>query len=642
MTLIGAPQFLCLSWLAWVACASSASAAPRNVLLLYDERLELPGLTALDAELGNTLASNSPHPIELYREEMDLSRFSSDSYKALLRGFLRAKYADKKIDVVVAVFGPALDFLLDYGGEMFPQTPIVFCGIDRKELGGRSLPPHVRGVLLKREFAPTLELALRLHPQTKRAIVVAGTSEFDKRLLGQAREELRPYEDRLDLTDMSALPMRELLNELSQLPPQTIVLFTTVFRDGAGEPFVPHEAAQRVSAAANAPVYGFLDQYLGRGIVGGNLYSTAAHGSEAAKLVMQVLADPITSAPPLVEPAVSKVMFDWRQMQRWGISPANLPAGSEIRFRDPTIWDQYRDQIILTIAAVLVQAALIGWLVFEHRRRHLAEVQSRRSMAELTVMNRRSAAGELSASIAHEVNQPLAAIATWSSAASRWLSAETPDLKEVRACLEQVATETHRAADIISSVRAMFRRDASERLPVDINKLILSVLSIVRIDLERSGVVVQLLLGDRLATVMGDKVQLQQVVLNLVMNAMEAMHLVQLRVLKVQTVQTKAGTVQVSIEDTGTGIDPSHVKRIFEPLFTTKTRGTGMGLAICCSIIESHEGRISASPGTNGGSIFRFELPADSDEPSAGLRAEGAGGRGSGPAGGAQAVEPNR
>ena len=173
---------------------------------------------------------------------------------------------------------------------------------------------------------------------------------------------------------------------------------------------------------------------------------------------------------------------------------------------------------------------------------------------------------------------------------------------------------SHRASDIVTSVRAMFKKDTNEKLPVDINGLILTVLAIVRIDLQKNGVELQTQLDERVLIVEGDKVQLQQVVLNLVMNAIEAMQPVRPRVLKVKSEQSKPGLVHVSIEDTGTGIDPSNLDRIFSALFTTKERGMGMGLSICHSIIENHNGRIWVSPGVIRGSIFQFELPTKSDK----------------------------
>jgi C4-dicarboxylate-specific signal transduction histidine kinase len=259
-----------------------------------------------------------------------------------------------------------------------------------------------------------------------------------------------------------------------------------------------------------------------------------------------------------------------------------------------------------------VQAASILWLIYEYRRRHHAEIQSRNSIAELTHMNRMATAGELSASIAHEVNQPLMGISTRASAALRWMRADKPDFQKVVDALEHIVTASHRAADVVASVRAMFRKDSSQKLPTDVNGLILTVLSIARIELEKYKVDVQTHLDEQLPIVQGDKVQLQQVALSLVMNAIDAMQLVHRRALRVRT-QANAGKIIVSFENTGTGIDPSKLDQIFKPLFTSKASGMGMGLAICQSIIESHDGRIWASPAATRGSIFQFELPAMSD-----------------------------
>src|SRR5262249_11749490 len=164
---------ICTGWRVWVGSALPASCATRRVVLLFDERPELPGLAQLQADLVRELASNSADRIEIYNETMDQSRFGPNDYQPLLRDFLRAKYPEKKIDVVIAVLAPSLDFLLNYGAIIFPETPIVFCGIDKTELCNRLLPPHVRGILLKREFAPTVEIALGLHPKTERASLPA-------------------------------------------------------------------------------------------------------------------------------------------------------------------------------------------------------------------------------------------------------------------------------------------------------------------------------------------------------------------------------------------------------------------------------------------------------------------------------------
>jgi C4-dicarboxylate-specific signal transduction histidine kinase len=309
--------------------------------------------------------------------------------------------------------------------------------------------------------------------------------------------------------------------------------------------------------------------------------------------------------PPPVQ--FASPMFDWREMQRWGISENRLPPGSKILFRNPTAWEQYRAYILAFIAAILIQSALISWLLYEHWRRQRAEVLARNTMSELTHVNRMATVSQLSASIAHEVRQPLAGIVANAQAALRWL--EKPNVEEVRESLKGIESEGFRASEIITNLRAMFKSDVQEKTLVDINKLVSSVLALVVIDLQKHEIDLQTQLDDRISNVLGNQVQLQQLILNLVMNAIESMSSLQTRVLCIKTGLSQSNKVHVSIEDTGTGIKPSDLARVFKPMFTTKARGMGMGLSICQSIIENHDGRIWVSPGANGGSIFQFELP---------------------------------
>ena len=231
------------------------------------------------------------------------------------------------------------------------------------------------------------------------------------------------------------------------------------------------------------------------------------------------------------------------------------------------------------------------------------------AMSELTQVNRVATAGALSATIAHEINQPLTGMVTGINAALRWLSRENPDIDRARNALGLAATAGLRAGEIITNVRAMFKSDSHEIIPTDVNKLIRTVLALVYMDLRKHSIEYQESLGEQLPPVMGNEVQLQQVILNLVMNAIEAMKSADHRALSIKSESSGHDSIRVSIEDTGSGIDPSNRDRIFKPLFTTKAQGMGMGLAICRAIIESHNGKIWASAGASRGAIFQFELP---------------------------------
>ena len=232
-----------------------------------------------------------------------------------------------------------------------------------------------------------------------------------------------------------------------------------------------------------------------------------------------------------------------------------------------------------------------------------------RTMAELTHLNRIATAGVLSASIAHEINQPLTGIVITASAARRWLALREPSIAEAQAALDQIESDGHRAGEIVASLRGMFKRETQARKPIDINEQIFTVLAIVRHELQEHGVELRTELDESLRALEGDRVQLQQVVLNLVMNAIEAMQSAAPRILSIRSCVSKQNFVHVAVEDTGTGIDPSNHNHIFNPMFTTKERGMGIGLSICRSIIESHNGRIWVTRGIDKGSIFQFELP---------------------------------
>ena len=249
--------------------------------------------------------------------------------------------------------------------------------------------------------------------------------------------------------------------------------------------------------------------------------------------------------------------------------------------------------------------------------RKLAEAREKVLMAELTYMNRVATAGELTASIAHEVNQPLTGIATKASAALRWLAAEKPDMDRVRDVLDQIESASYLASAIITNVKSMFSKENHDKAEIDINKLISTVMNLVSVDLRKHRIELKMELDDQLPPVLANHVQLQQVILNLVMNAIDAMRSVQSRVLSAKSSLNGRNSVHVSIEDTGIGIDPTNIDRIFERLFTTKRNGMGMGLSICHSIIENHGGRIWASPAVGRGSIFQFELPINAGEPGA-------------------------
>lgn len=241
-----------------------------------------------------------------------------------------------------------------------------------------------------------------------------------------------------------------------------------------------------------------------------------------------------------------------------------------------------------------------------------ARDRERSEQAELTRVARLTALGTMTASIAHEINQPLAAIVAHGNAAQRWLSAARPDLDEARAALKSIINDGHRASQVIGSLRAMFQKEQREKAECQLNQVIEDALRLVHSELRKQGVLVWTELPAELPPVVADRIQLLQVFMNLIRNAMEAMDGVRGRtkLLMIRSSIHEPETVTVIFEDTGTGIDPGETERIFDALFTTKSSGTGLGLTICRSIVEAHGGRLWALPRVPHGTAFHVVLPS--------------------------------
>lgn len=258
----------------------------------------------------------------------------------------------------------------------------------------------------------------------------------------------------------------------------------------------------------------------------------------------------------------------------------------------------------------------VGEVMAQALVRKRSEAALRTTQSELARVSALNAVGQMAASIAHEINQPLNAIVTNGSAGLRWLSNPTPDhLEEVRTALERIIREGNRASQVIHDIRAMFKNDGRERASLDVNQLIREVLSLLDSELRSGQVLVQTELVPEPLPALADRVQLQQVIANLITNAMEAMSTVsdRARILRVTSAISKPDGVLISVEDSGPGIDRENLDRVFHPFFTTKLQGMGMGLAICRSIVESHGGSLSASAASPHGAVFRVALPNETD-----------------------------
>jgi signal transduction histidine kinase len=305
-------------------------------------------------------------------------------------------------------------------------------------------------------------------------------------------------------------------------------------------------------------------------------------------------------------------IYDWREMRRWDISEARLPPDSVVQFREPTVWQRYRWQIVALVTIMFTQAAVIAGLFLERRRRRIAELQVRQRLMEVLHLNRIAVAGALSASVAHELNQPLGAIQSNAEAALLHLKAEPPNVTRAQHILGNILRDDQRAAKIITHLRGLLKkRDEAEMQEFDLNDVISDTMQIVSPEALKKGVKFNAYNANGALPVRGDRIQIQQAIMNLAMNGIDAMQECDpgRRKMAIKTALVDRSAVEVSVEDFGTGIPPDRLNKIFDAFYTTKKLGTGLGLPIARTIIEAYGGKIWAENRAGGGAMFCFTLP---------------------------------
>jgi signal transduction histidine kinase len=590
-----------------VATAETANRSPRVLILYpYDERLPATSIAGQNAR--DRLLEATAGKIDLFSEFLDLSRFPEDAHIDRMARYLGEKYADHSPDVVLALGEPATRFIVNHRDTIAPDAKIVFGGFGSDTALKLNLPVDVVGAFSEFNIGETLELARALQPDAKNLFVIGGSTAFDREWLDSARTSLATTAKDYDTTYLEGLAIDEFVERASRVPANSIVLFLTVFADSTGRNFLPKDAVELIAATAGAPVYGPYDTYIGHGVVGGKTVTFESIGDAVASLTLDALA-----GKSVANVEVPRTFFaDARQLKRWGLSENSLPAGTALSFKQPTIWEEYRLAIAGVFAIVALQGIIITGLLVERRRRRAAESEARLRLLEVVHLNQSATAGALSASIAHELNQPLGAIRSNAEAAEAILKGKSPDLNLIQQILVDIREDDQRAGDIILRLRGMLkRRSEIELQEFDLNDVVNSAINILHAEAEKRRVVVSAEKPVRRLPVKADRVHLQQVILNLATNAMDAMADASTvdRRLAIHTALHDDARVELSISDTGRGIPKDRLDSIFDAFYTTKSTGTGLGLSIARAIVETYGGKIWADNRTGGGAVFRFVLP---------------------------------
>jgi signal transduction histidine kinase len=594
-----------------MSCQADAADQRRRIYFLESLSPELPAAVRTIDAFKKRLSETTSEEFEIFVDYMELVRLPSQEHLDRTVQYLSGKYAEAPPDVLITLGRAAVPFMVKNRETIASHVPLILVSVpslDAKE----SRLDNVFWVNTEYNFSKTLELARQLQPDARHLVVVAGAGAYDQRWLNDARRELQPYSERYNTKYIVGRAYEDTLKEVSQLPKDAIVIMSFFFVDGSGQTYSSAKVAADVAKVSPAPVYSPISTSLGEGVVGGYMDSWEEHGIAAADIALQILA----GKPPETIQRENKPRqayhLDARQLTRWNIASARIPAGSEIHYREFNVWERYRWQIIAIIATVILQAAVITGLFFEHRRRQNAERELRQRLMEVIHLNRTAVAGALSASVAHELNQPLGAIQSYAEAALVYLQADTPNIARAQDILSNILRDDQRAAKIIAHLRGLLKkRNQSELQEFDFTDVLDDTLQIIRPEAAKNGIDLRAVNTNFPLPVRGDRIQVQQVLMNLAINGIDAMHDCGPSEAKmlISTALVGGSEVRVSVADSGIGVPPDKLNEVFDAFYTTKSHGTGLGLSIARTIVETYGGRIWAENRPGGGATFFFTLP---------------------------------
>ena len=592
------------------ALTGAAFSEPKRVLLLHSFGRDFAPWNEYARTIREELRQQSKEPLDIFEASLATARFADDEEGPFV-DYLRALFAKRQLDLVIAIGAPAVNFLQRHRQQLFPSTPVLITALEQRRVALATLTPNDTVVATTVDFASAVENILRVLPETANIAVVMGDSPIERYWVEQIRNELQPFNGRVVFTWLNELPLDQMIKLVAALPPRCAIFFVILSVDAAGVPHEGAKALRQLHAAANAPIFSHGDVFFGDGIVGGPLVSIENVGRQAAGVAVRILGGEAPGSIKIAPIGSATPKFDWMELQRWNISESRLPAGSEVHFREPGLWEQYRPQVTAVVAALLFQAVIISWLLVERRRRYFAQAEATSRRREVVRLNRVTTANVLSSSLAHELNQPLGAILSNTEAAQMLLKASPPDLIQIGEILSDIVRDEQRASEIIVGLRNLLNdiKETDQRA-LDLNDIVPQLVKIVTPEIAKRGVILRTALTPDTLPIRADPIHMQQVIMNLVMNSMDAMEDEPgPRNLTIRTRRNAEYDVaEVRVSDSGKGIPEDKLTNIFDAFVTTKPQGTGLGLPIARTIVESYGGAIWAE-NRHRGAVFSFTIP---------------------------------
>jgi signal transduction histidine kinase len=590
----------------------------RNIVVFFSLNSNLPAYKNFIDGLRSKLLHDTHESRNLIIEFLDIERIDKEQYARHIVDIYNNKLKSLNIDLLIT-FGPGLnEVLVKYGLEALNTVPVVDVDLD---MAGRFVPEEYINknraeILLKFNPEKTFETAFRLFPDFKNVYVVSGGSDLDKfftTIMHQGEKNFSSH----TFINIAGITMDSTLHLMKVIPAESIVIVPNYFADSHNVPFTISEVISFLSANCKAPVLPVTDSFIEmEGGIGGCLFSFTSVGKEAGRIAGLML-NGKNAKDIAINNNFYQYIFDWKELKKRNLlrSPA-IPAGST--FVNESFFSRHKYYSIAVMIFLILQSFLIIYLIRLNRRQkkiskamHETEVMHK----ELIITDRMAKMTELTGSLSHELNQPLAAILYSAQAGKRFLQKDMLDNSQATEIFDNIIEDDKRAGKIISSVKNLMKPDHKEHEKIELGSLIQETKDLIQAEAIRKNFKMDFKGLPVPVYVMGDKIQLQQVLMNLIRNSFNAMEENDTKLKKLEIIMDlNKEEVEVSVKDSGPGIEPKVRERLFKPFVTTRKDGSGIGLALSRSIIERHKGQIWGENIEGGGAVFSFRLKIVKDD----------------------------
>jgi signal transduction histidine kinase len=594
----------------------------KNILILFSFTPSTPAYLIITDGIRTKLQEAFGDSYNLHLEYLESERYPESYYKKERFDIFNAKYQEVPLDLLVCVGINIIESVKQYASEKLITLPVITIDFDVSAYGVHfdlKLNDRTAVIGMKMDVKATLEEAFKLFPDRSNIYFIGGISNSDRlymQLTRTAVNELDRDRKYNFITDMS---MDEVLSQVRKLPDYSLVVVPGFNSDSKMVPYYNPESVRLIAHSANAPIICYSDIGFGEGAIGGYILSFKKIGVLAGEAAVKILngADPNTIS--ISKNEYYEYVYDWRQLKRWNLQHSNLiPRGSDILFEETSFFGKYKMLIFLAVFFIILQSMLIIQLVKSNRKKgqvtmQLIDIENK--FRDLVKEDRILSMGQLTASLSHELNQPLTSILSMSQAGNRYLDADKPDMEMLKEIFQNIVESDRRAASILSSIRGMMKLEKKEKEKINLNTLIEELILIYQSEAIEKRVNLTVKLPHHPVFIMADQTQIQQVILNLVSNATHSIEKINGKNNTIIISEViDVSDVIVSVRDYGEGIPESIKNKIFKPFITTKEEGTGIGLAISRTIIDDHQGKIWAENMPDGGAMFSFSLKILEDE----------------------------